>query len=88
MKVSEIIGSRDEIRGKIEFDAAERDRYVARFLAAFNADVDEDEMARLAYEVHLDICFQYDLYIAVCDVLGPRLRRALHFYMSNVWKFY
>jgi hypothetical protein len=86
MKVSEITGLRVDPRGDIEFDETERDRYVSRFLAAFDADVEEDEKARLVYAVHMEVCSQYDLYIAISDKLGSTLRRALHIYVSSLWK--
>lgn len=88
MKVSEMIGTRVDPRGEIEFDETERDRYVSRFLAAFNADVDEEEKARLVFDVHREISHQHDLYIAVGDKLGATLRRALHVYVSALWKSY
>lgn len=83
MKVSEITGLRVDPRGEIDYDEGERDRYVARFLAAFHADVDEDEKARLVYVIHKEVCFKYDLYIAISDKLGSTLRRALHIYVAR-----
>ena len=83
MKVSEMIGTRVDPRGEIEFDEAERDRYVSRFLAAFDADVDEDEKARLVHAVHLEVRNRYDLYIGISDALGSRLRSALHTYVRR-----
>jgi hypothetical protein len=88
LKVSEIIGTRVDPRGDIEFDEAERDRYVARFLAAFNADVEEDEKARLVYEVHKSIGNQHDLYIGVYDKLTWWHKNALHVYVTRLWKSY
>lgn len=86
MKVSEMIGTHIDPRGDIEFDEAERDRYVSRFLAAFHADVDEQERANLVYAVHKEVCSQYDLYIAIGDKLGSTLKRALHVYVRSAWK--
>lgn len=86
MKISEITGLRVDPRGEIEFDEAERDHYVTRFLAAFDADVNEEEKAKLVYEVHKTICHKYDLYIAVGDALGSTLKKALHIYVSALWK--
>lgn len=86
MKVSEIIGTRVDPRGDIEFNEAERDRYVARFLAAFTADVEEDERAKLVYEVHQSIRNQHDLYIAVYDKLTWWHKNALHVYVTTLWK--
>lgn len=88
MKISEITGTRVDPRGEIEFDEAERDRYVARFLAAFNADVEEPEKARLVYEVHQSIGSQHDLYIAVYDRLTWWHKNALHVYVTELWKSY
>lgn len=86
MKVSEMIGTRVDPRGEIEFDPTERDRYVSRFLAALNADVDEAEKTRLVIEVHQTICSQYDLYIAVYDQLTWWHKNALHVYVGTLWK--
>ena len=86
MKISEITGLRVDPRGEIQFDEAERDRYVSRFLAAFNADVDEEEKARLVIEVHRTISNNYDLYIAVYDRLTWWHKNALHVYVGTLWK--
>jgi hypothetical protein len=85
VKVSEMIGTRVDPRGEIEFDEVERDRYVSRFLAAFDADVDEDEKARLVHKVHLEVRSQYDLYIAINNALSTRHRSALRTYVLQ-WK--
>lgn len=86
MKISEMIGTRVDPRGEIEFDEAERDRYVSRFLAAFQADVEEDEKARLVFAVHQTLRGQYDLYIAVYDRLTWWHKNALHVYVTKLWK--
>jgi predicted nucleic acid-binding protein len=86
MKVSEMIGTRVDPRGVIEFDVAERDRYVSRFLAAFNADVEDDEKARLVFEVHRSLGGKHDLYIAVHDQLTWWHKNALHVYVTRLWK--
>jgi hypothetical protein len=83
MKVSEIIGTRVDPRGEIEFDPAERDRYVSRFLAAFNADVDEDAKSKLVHSIHLEVRSRYDLYIAIGDGLGWKLRTAIRAYLER-----
>lgn len=86
MKISQITGLRVDPRGEIEFDEAERDQYLARFLAAFNADVHEEEKARLVYEVHRSLCSRYDLYIAVYDKFTWWHKNALHVYVTAIWK--
>jgi hypothetical protein len=86
MKIGEIIGTRVDPRGDIEFDATERDQYLSRFLAAFNADVEDDEKARLVFEVHQKLRGQYDLYIAVYDKLTWWHKTALHTYVTRLWK--
>lgn len=85
MRVSEITGISVNPRGEIEFDEVERDRYVSRFLAAFEADVDEEEKARLVHEIHLEVRSQYDLYIAINNALSSRYRSALRTYVLQ-WK--
>ena len=86
MKISQIIGTRVDPRGEIEYDEAERDRHVSRFRAAFEADVDEDEKAQLVYAVHQSIANQHDLYIAVYDQLTWWHKNALHVYVTTLWK--
>lgn len=83
MKVSEITGVLVDPRGEIEFDEGERDRYVSRFLAAFDADVDEDEKARLVHAIHMEVRSQYDLYIAISNALGSRLKTAIRTYVTR-----
>jgi hypothetical protein len=83
VKVSEITGLLVDPRGEIEFDEVERDRYVARFLAAFDADVDEDEKARLVRAVHMEVTNRYDLYIAISDSLGWKYRTAIRAYLDR-----
>jgi hypothetical protein len=86
MKIGEIIGTRVDPRGDIEFDPTERDRYVSRFLAAFQADVGEDERARLVFEIHQSLRGQYDLYISIYDKLTWWHKNALHVYVTTLWK--
>jgi hypothetical protein len=78
MRISEITGIRVDPRGNIEFDEAERDQYVSRFLAAFNTDIEESQQDDLVYAVHLEICARHDLYSAVYDKLNWPMRTALH----------
>jgi hypothetical protein len=85
VKVSEITGLRVDPRGEIDFDEAERDRYVSRFLAAFDADVEEDAKAQLVHEIHLEVRSNYDLYIAINNALSTRHRSALRTYVLQ-WK--
>jgi hypothetical protein len=88
MKVSEMIGTRVDPRGDIQFNVAERDRYVSRFLAAFNADVDELDKAQLVFGIHRDLAGKHDLYIAVYDQLTWWHKNALHVYVTQLWKSY
>lgn len=66
----------------IEFDSDERDAYVSRFLAVFNAGLAEDELCSRAYAIHLEIRARHDLYIAVSQVLTARQRSALRWYAA------
>lgn len=85
-KVSEMLKvRRDEIRGDVnDFDPDKLDLYVDKFRAALTADVEEENRADLVYEVHREVCSDYALYIAVADILGPTMKRAIKTYIGMV----
>jgi hypothetical protein len=82
MKVSEITGTIVDPRGNPEFDEAERDRYVARFLAALEIDCTEDERVRLVGDIHMQVRTEHDLYIGIFDALPSRYRSAIRTYVK------
>lgn len=65
------------------FNAAEKDKYVGRFLDALNADLDEDAMAKLVHDIHSEIASKSDLYIAVADELGPKHKSAIKAFVRH-----
>lgn len=86
MKVREMTGLIVDPRPDVlEYDQDKCDRYVDRFLAAMNADADEIVKAEMVFNVHSEVCSDYDLYIAVNDALGARYRGALRKYVTQ-WK--
>ena len=77
MKISEITGRKSDTQFDLQFDPAERDRYVSRFLAAFNLDAHEDVCASKVYEIHLEVRARHDLYFAIFESLTPSYCRAI-----------
>lgn len=73
---------------ELHFDEYQRNAYVQRFSEAFLYDRDrlgneidiEAEICQRVYAIHLEICNNQDLYIAVVDRLEAHQRRALHLY--------
>lgn len=63
--------------------ADEVHKYESRFRDALDADVDESAKAELVYKVHLDICNNEPVYIAVADALGSKLKRAIREYVTQ-----
>lgn len=70
-------------RHTIEFDEFERNDYVGRFLDVFRSGLSEQEMCEQAYQIHLEICTNADLYIAVFDKLGWNEKEALRIYVAH-----
>ncbi len=73
-------------RHTIEFDEFERNEYVGRFLDVFNSQLSEQEMCEQAYSIHLQVCPDHDLYIAVWDKLTWNHREALRIYAAHKGK--
>lgn len=68
-----------------KFDEKERDKYVSRFLDAFNLDSEEIEIAKAVEAVHKEISHRHDLYIAVGDGLGSK-KTAIRKYLDMLKK--
>lgn len=77
---------RGEAHEREPYDQKERDKYVSRFLDAFNADTEEDKKAEAVYAIHMEIAHKSGLYIAVADALGAKYKRAIHTYVAMVKK--
>lgn len=65
-----------------DFDPKERNKYVSRFADALNADVEEDEKARLIAAIDTEFAGRQELYMAVFDVLTPSFRGAIKKYLE------
>lgn len=86
MKVSDMIGAQASARPTdLEYDPNECDRYVSRFIAAMNDDVEEIVKAKNVTTIHLEVASRADLYIAIYGSLGSRYRTGLRAYL-NQWK--
>lgn len=68
---------------QLSFDTKEKDKYVSRFLDAFNADLEDEAMARAIYGIHSEIANKHDLYIAVADELGTKHKSAIKAYVKQ-----
>lgn len=67
------------------FDPAERDKYVSRFIDAFNIDAEEIEIAKVVEAIHKEIAHKHDLYIAVGEGLGAK-KNAIRKYIDMLKK--
>lgn len=56
--------------------------YVEQFRAAFDLDADERDIALAVYAIHERISSNADLYVAVADALGSKLKNALRAYVK------
>lgn len=61
---------------------AEVQEYVERFKAAFDLDAEEKEIAAAVYEIHQSVSANHELYIAVGDALGSKLKNAIRAYVK------
>jgi hypothetical protein len=79
------VDPRGEEKERAEYDPKERDKYVGRFLDAFNMDLEEVDIARAVESIHKEIAHRHDLYIAVGDGLGSK-RTAIRKYLDLLKK--
>ena len=56
--------------------------YVEQFRAAFDLDAEERDIALAVYAIHERISSNADLYVAVADALGSKLKNALRAYVK------
>jgi hypothetical protein len=61
---------------------AEVNEWVAQFKAAFDLDAEEKDIALAVYAIHERISSNHDLYVAVADALGSKLKNALKAYVK------
>lgn len=73
---------RGEPHERSDFDPKERDKYVSRFMDAFNLDKEEPEIAAAVFAIHTEIAHKHDLYIAVGDGLGSKYKNAIRKYVD------
>jgi hypothetical protein len=56
--------------------------YVKRFSDAMNADKEETDVAADVFAIHTEVSADHDLYIAIGDALGSKLKNALRKYVE------
>lgn len=61
---------------------AEVSEWVEQFKAAFDLDAEERDIALAVYAIHERISNNHDLYVAVADALGSKLKNALKAYVK------
>lgn len=61
---------------------AEVSEWVEQFKAAFDLDAEERDIALAVYAIHERISNNHDLYVAVADALGSKLKLALKAYVK------
>ena len=80
------VDPRGEAHERSNFDPAERDKYVSRFMDAMNMDKEEPEIAAAVYALHTEIAAKHDLYIAVADAIattyGAKFKNAIRKYVD------
>lgn len=67
---------------RMDFDPKERNKYVSRFADALNADVEEEERARLVFAIDSELAGKQELYQGIFDVLTPSFRNAIKKYIE------
>jgi hypothetical protein len=77
---------RGEPHERNDFDPAERDKYVSRFMDAMTMDKDEETKASAVFAVHTEVAHKHDLYIAIADALaaqhGTKFKNAIRKYVD------
>jgi hypothetical protein len=63
-------------------DPAEVQAYVDKFKAAFDLDAEEKDIAFAVLDIHQTISANHDLYVAVGDALGSKLKSAIKAYIK------
>lgn len=80
------VDPRGEPQDRQNFDPAERDKYVGRFMDAMNMDKEEPEVAAAVHALHMEIASKHDLYIAVADAIasqhGSKFKNAIRKYVD------
>jgi len=62
-------------------DPREVESWVTQFKTAFDLDADEKDIAQAVYQIHEKISTNHDLYVAVANALGSKLKGALKTYV-------
>ena len=77
---------RGEPHERSDFDPAERDKYVSRFMDAMNLDKEEPEIAAAVYALHMEVAHKHSLYIAIADAIaaqhGSKFKNAIRKYVD------
>ena len=80
------VDPRGEPHERNDFDPAERDKYVSRFMDAMNMDKEEPEIASAVHALHMEVAAKHDLYIAIADAIaaqhGTKFKNAIRKYVD------
>lgn len=76
------VDPRGEPHERNDFDPKERDKYVGRFMDAFNMDAEDPVIAEAVYAIHMEVAHRHDLYIAIADSLGSKYKNAIRKYLD------
>lgn len=79
---SDFLDPRGDSADRQDFDPKERNKYVSRFADALNADVEEEERARLVFAIDKELAGKQELYQGIFDVLTPSFRNAIRKYID------
>ena len=80
------VDPRGEPHERNDFDPAERDKYVSRFMDAMQMDKEEEERAAAVHAIHMELAGKNDLYIAIADAIsavhGTKFKNAIRKYVD------
>jgi hypothetical protein len=81
-----VVNPRGDAKDRQDFDPAERDKYVSRFMDAMNLDKEESEIAAAVHAIHIEVAAKHDLYIAIADAIaathGTKYKNAIRKYID------
>jgi hypothetical protein len=80
------VDPRGEPHERSDFDPAERDKYVSRFMDAMNMDKEEPEIASAVHALHMEVAHKHSLYIAIAGAIatahGTKFKNAIRKYVD------
>ena len=74
---------RGEPEDREKVDDKQVSKYVNLFTDALNADIEEQERAKIVYELRQELAGEHDLFIAVGDQLSSKQKTAIRLYVDQ-----